>query len=155
MPTGLHSSSILLCSQKNKDLATELNANTLGQQRSEYVKGMALHWEEGITSSAARWLTDGDSYQLFRNRHQQKCETAMAFRVEKQMKPSPHRRTSLAVLLHYRNGKCSSEGPLTDPHTDVLQHGPTRPCLFILSQKHVAADRAAAVALETRTKEWR
>jgi len=53
VPAWLHGSSILLCSQKNKDLTTELNANTLGQQRSEYMKGVALHWEEGITSSIA------------------------------------------------------------------------------------------------------
>lgn len=108
---------------RNKDLATELNANTLGQQRSEYMKGMALHWEEGITSSTAHWLTDGNSYQLFRNRHQQKHEILLAFRVEKQVKPSLRRRTSLAVLLQYRNGKSSSKGPLPGPYTDALQYG--------------------------------
>lgn len=148
MPTWLHSSSILLCSQKTKDLAIELNANTLGQQRSEHVKGMALHWEEGITSSTARWLTDGNSYQLFGSRHQQKCQIALAFRVEKQVKPSLRRCKSLAVLLQYRNGKCSSKGLLPGPHTDVLQYSPTRPCLFMLSQKRLAADRTAAVATQ-------
>lgn len=119
------------------------------------MKGMALHWEEGITSSTAHRLTDGNSYQLFRNRHQQKHEILLAFRVEKQVKPSLRRRTSLAVLLQYRNGKSSSKGPLPGPYTDVLQYGPTGPCLFILSQKRVAVGRAAAMALETCTKEQR
>lgn len=147
---------VAFCSiaKKHEDLATELNANAQGQHRSEYVKGMALHWE-GITSSTARWLTDGTSYQLFGNRHQQKRKIALAFRVEKQVKPSLHRHTRLAVLLLYQNGTCSSTGPLPGPHPDVLQHGPTGPCLFLLSWKGTAVDRAAAVALETHTKEWR
>lgn len=152
MPTWLHSSSILLCSQKTKNLATELNANTLAQQTSEYVKGTALHWEEGITSSTARWLTDSNSYQLFRSRHQQKCQTVPAFRVEKQVKPSLCRHTRVAMLLQDRSWKCSCKGLLPGSHTDMLEHGPTRPCLFTLLQKPIAVDRAAVVALETRTK---
>lgn len=114
MPTWLHSSSILLCSQKNKNLATELNANTLGQQKSEYMKGMAPHWEEGTTSRTACWLPDSNSYQLFGSRHQQKHQIVLAFRVEKQVKPSVCTMYKHGGPQH-RSSTCSSTGPLPGP----------------------------------------
>lgn len=115
VPTWLHSSRILLCSQKNKDLATEPNANTLGQQTAEYMKGMALHGEGSITSSPARWLTDGN---LTTTRKQ--TATAARDSAGTHVKPSLHRHTSLAALLQSRNGNTPPNVSPPGPHADVF-----------------------------------
>lgn len=57
-------------------------------RRSGSQNGMALPWAECFTSSTARRPAGNNSPHLLGSRHQQKRQTAPAFRVEKQGKPS-------------------------------------------------------------------
>lgn len=84
-------------------------------RRSGSQKGVALPWAERFTSSTARGPAGNNSPHLLGSRHQQKRQTAPAFRVEKQGKPSQDRGSVRPGGAPQRRGRCLQEPEFLSP----------------------------------------